>query len=190
MNAFEDALGFVMHYEVGQWFDQYDKETQLGLCSTPEQRRKVGYVNDPLDVGGVTKYGIAQNSHPELSVKDLEWDDVKRIYYNEYWVPGQCQKLPFRLGMVHFDACVQHGVKSANKILQRAIGTDDDGEFGPASFLALNFALSKFGVVESAISERRKFYAAIVKAKPEQSRFMSGWMSRVTDLEKTVKGYP
>ena len=30
-----------------------------------------GYVNDPDDPGGETKYGIAKNSNPDVDIKDL-----------------------------------------------------------------------------------------------------------------------
>ena len=44
-----------------------------------------GYVNDPNDPGGETKYGIAKNSHPNVDIANLTLDQAKAIYKTEYW---------------------------------------------------------------------------------------------------------
>ena len=53
-----------------------------------------GYVNDPKDLGGETKYGISKRWYPEINIKDLTIDDAKNIYYEDYWVPSRAQDLP------------------------------------------------------------------------------------------------
>ena len=39
-----------------------------------------GYVNDPRDSGGETKYGIAKKFYPNLDIKNLTVEQAKAIY--------------------------------------------------------------------------------------------------------------
>src|SRR5690606_28008981 len=40
-----------------------------------------GYVNNPSDPGGETKYGISKRSYPELDIANLTQEDAIAIYY-------------------------------------------------------------------------------------------------------------
>lgn len=180
---FDTAINFTMKYEVGQWFNPNDPETKLGLYASREQRKKVGYVNDSSDTGGITKFGVAQNSHKSIVVNDLTWDQAKAIYEKDYFKASQCDKLHDRLAIAHFDACVNHGVSQAAKFLQRAVGTPPDGIVGPMTIAAANSS----DCLDSMLYERRKFYKDLVYVKPAQGRFLSGWLARVDALEALVK---
>ena len=39
-----------------------------------------GYVNDPDDPGGETKYGISKRSYPALDIKNLTVEQATAIY--------------------------------------------------------------------------------------------------------------
>lgn len=183
---FEDALIFTMKIaEVGSWF-KLDEETKKGLISTSEQRKKVGYVNDPADRGGETKFGIAQSAHPALNIKTLDWEQAKAIYEAKYWLQGQCNKMDGRLGIAHFDACVNHGVKKANQFIQRAVGVTDDGVLGDQTFKAIGAVTAKADIIKLVVAERRKFFSAIVEHDKSQQRFLKGWMNRCDALEKAL----
>ena len=90
-----------------------------------------GYVNDPSDPGGETKYGISHRAYPDIDIKALTLDQAKDIYRRDYWQPASCDRMPERIGHLVFDCAVHHGVKTAIKLLQRALKVADDGEFGP-----------------------------------------------------------
>jgi lysozyme family protein len=90
-----------------------------------------GYVNDPADPGGETKYGVSKRAHPDVDIKSLTLEQAKDIYRRDYWSPAVCDKMPERIGHLVFDCAVHHGVKTAIKLLQRALKVADDGEFGP-----------------------------------------------------------
>ncbi len=48
-----------------------------------------GYVNDPHDRGGETKFGISKRSYPHEDIPNLTRDEAIKIYYQDYWVfPG------------------------------------------------------------------------------------------------------
>ena len=44
-----------------------------------------GYVDDPADPGGRTKYGISQRSYPDLDVRNLTKDNAIDIYWRDFW---------------------------------------------------------------------------------------------------------
>lgn len=92
-----------------------------------------GYVNDPADPGGETKFGISHRSYPDIGIKSLTMDQAKAIYLRDYWTPAGCSSMPERIGHLVFDCAVHHGVKTAIKLLQRALKVADDGEFGPVT---------------------------------------------------------
>ena len=96
-----------------------------------------GYVNDPLDLGGETKYGITKRWYPEVDIKNLSTNDAVNIYYNDYWKPSKAEDLPGDIRKTYFDMCVNMGQKQAVKVLQDAINSQKrtkllvDGYIGP-----------------------------------------------------------
>ena len=44
-----------------------------------------GYVNDPNDPGGETKYGISKRSYPNIDIKNLTLAEAKVIYKRDFW---------------------------------------------------------------------------------------------------------
>ena len=71
-HAFEEALQHAMLYEVGGFW-RMTPEVEAGLCETKDQKRATGYVNDPADPGGETKYGVAKNANPDVDIRSLDW---------------------------------------------------------------------------------------------------------------------
>lgn len=178
--AFEDAVDHAMLYEVGgHW--RLTPDVEAGLIATAAQRKAVGYVNDPLDAGGETKFGVAKNANRDLNIRSLTWEDAKEIYYQRYWLAGVCDRLPPRVAVLHFDGCVNHGVAKANKFLQRALGVVDDGVIGPKT-VAASFSLDPIEICEKICDQRERFYLDIVERKPNQKRFLRGWMRRINEM--------
>ena len=187
MNAeFIQAVNHAMIYEVGGFWNPSDPDVIAGKISTKEQRRKVGYTNTPGDRGGETKFGVAKNANPSLNVAALTLEQAYQVYYNHYWVAGKCDLFPFPLSLVHFDACVNHGIGRAAKLLQAAVGVNADGVLGPVTFEAVN-ASFKQDVIDNLFVARSNFYNAIVARDASQQKFLKGWMNRVTDVTNFAK---
>lgn len=178
---FLHAFNHAMIYEIGGFFNPDDSEVIAGLYATREQRKKVGYVNIPADRGGETKYGIAQNANPEIVVRDLDLNGAMQVYFDKYWLKGRCDMLPYPLSIIHFDGCVNHGVKRANRFLQQSLGVADDGQIGNQTLGAVQEA-DLAQLITSIANRRRDFYQSIVNRDPSQGVFLNGWMRRINEV--------
>jgi lysozyme family protein len=99
-----------------------------------------GYVNDPNDPGGETKYGISRRAYPELDIANLTEARARAIYYKDYWLKAGADILPVPLGILVFDAAVNNGVGRAVRWLQEAVGVVPDGVIGAQTRAALEAA--------------------------------------------------
>jgi lysozyme family protein len=95
-----------------------------------------GYVNDPRDSGGETKYGIAKKFYPNLDIKNLTVEQAKAIYKKDYWDKAGCDSMPYKMALVAFDCAVNQGVGIAIKLAQKSCNVDDDGIIGKGSLAA------------------------------------------------------
>jgi lysozyme family protein len=96
-----------------------------------------GYVNNPSDPGGETKFGISKRAYPQLDIKNLTVTDAKAIYKRDYWDRAQCDKLPAGLCFDIFDTAVNSGIGQAIRFLQRSVGCADDGVMGNVTLSAI-----------------------------------------------------
>ena len=76
-----------------------------------------GYVNDPTDRGGETKYGITKKFYPDVDIKNLTLDQAKHIYHTDYWRRAKCDEIPPKLRHIYFDMTVNFGKRGAVKVL-------------------------------------------------------------------------
>ena len=96
-----------------------------------------GLVDDPADPGGLTKFGISQRAYPGVDIKALTVDDAKRLYKRDYWDRSMADQYDGAIGFQLFDAAVNSGVPAAARMLQRAVGVQDDGVIGAKSVAAI-----------------------------------------------------
>jgi len=150
-----------------------------------------GFVNDPLDSGGMTNLGVTKRvweefvGHPvsEADMRALTPEKVGSMYKLKYWNPSYCEVLPKGLDYVVFDFAVNAGTGRSVKTLQQAIGCVADGVIGPKTMAAINDANTK-NLIAKFSDARADFYQSIVARKPDQARFIKGWLNRVEDAKK------
>ena len=141
-----------------------------------------GYVNDPKDLGGETKYGITKRFYPDVDIKNLTIEQAKEIYKKDYWDKNRVESLPQNLWHIYFDMCVNMGKRTAVKVLQRAANNkgrniEVDGGLGPMTIGALK------GVeLDRVRAFRVKYYVDLITARPEQEKFYLGWFRRATEV--------
>ena len=142
-----------------------------------------GYVDDPTDSGGQTKYGISKRAYPDEDIKALTVERAKELYKRDYWDRFKVANLPDRIRHIYFDMCVNMGGGRATKILQEACNNknsykiDVDGGIGKNTIKASanleDFRLRAYRVM---------FYAELVMKKPEQMKFWVGWFRRSCEV--------
>jgi lysozyme family protein len=149
-------------------------------------RMEGGYVNDPKDPGGETKYGISKKNFPDLDIKNLTEEDAREIYAKDYWNPD----VDGVAGFLVFDTAVNSGHKIAIKLLQRSIGADDDGILGPKTKAKINEINDK-SLVKNYLMYRARFYRDLVWQKPALEKFLNGWFRRLFMLQQFLfdRGY-
>jgi lysozyme family protein len=173
-----------MLYEVGGFW-KLTPEVEAGLCETQAQKHATGYVNDPDDAGGETKFGVAKNANADLDIKAMTWEDAKAVYNKRYWLAGACDHLPSRLAVLHFDGCVNHGIKKAGMFLQMAVNTTPDGSVGPATLAKVAVA-HEIETCNKVCDLRAQFYRDIVTSKPTQAKYLNGWLRRIEEMRVFV----
>lgn len=120
------------------------------------------YENDPDDPGGATKFGIDQRSNPGVDIRSLTEAVAKDLYWRNDWLENDCGNLPFPMGEVHFDACVNTGAGQAKKFLMRS---QNSREYN---------------------GHRRNFYRKLAIQSAKRREFLRGWMNRVDDLDAWI----
>ena len=134
------------------------------------------------DRGGLTKYGITEAQYPNLDIKNLTYDEAIAIYERDYWPSIHADELPRPLNALTYDLNVTSGPKNAIRILQRAVGSTDDGIWGPktkqASWDACSNTPDMLAAVRLFTEKRIAFYQAIVKNDSTQAKFLNGWINR------------
>lgn len=133
-----------------------------------------GYVNDPRDPGGETKYGISKRAYPFADIKNLTIDQAKAIYRTDYWNKLHLDELPECVRFDLFDAAVNSGVSAAAKFLQRAAGTTADGVIGKLTIAAAN-SIDPY-MLDKRLSGYRLQYLCDLPVFPT---FGKGWVRRV-----------
>ena len=95
-----------------------------------------GLVNDPRDPGGETKYGISRRSYPGEDIAGMTLERAKAIYLRDFWGPAGCDAVPDGIKFDLFDTAVNSGVRTAARLLQRAVRETEDGIIGPRTLQA------------------------------------------------------
>ncbi|WP_434286630.1 holin-associated N-acetylmuramidase [Celeribacter sp. SCSIO 80788] len=170
--------------------------------------REGGYVNDPDDPGGATKYGVTLGTMQrigldldgngrinEADVKRLTRDKARDIFVEHYFKGPRIDELPPVLQASVFDMYVNTGA-NAVRILQRLFNDMGqriaiDGAVGPqtieaafiAQSLAPNYLADAYGIA------RRNYYYALADRRPGSRKYAKrrdggkgGWITRAEEF--------
>ena len=116
-------------------------------------KKEGGYVDDNVDKGGETNFGISKASHPNVNVKNLTKAEAIEIYRKKYWDGTNIDKLQDqRIAQKLFDMSVLMGQKQAVILLQRALlasGRDVliDGDLGRITVRKTNECKNREGLL-------------------------------------------
>lgn len=146
-----------------------------------------GYVNDPVDPGGETNFGISKRQYPELDIKNLTLKDAETIYKRDYWDWLSLDQLKHQ-GVANelFDTGVNAGVLIAGEFIQEAMNllVEDgylvvDGVVGPITLNAVNKYSFTRALLKTLNGLQFMHYFGIVTDRPKMQKFFRGWLRRV-----------
>lgn len=145
-----------------------------------------GYVHDPADPGGETKYGVSKRAYPSLDIAALTEEAAAEIYWRDYWLAGHCDLLPWPLSLGLFDGRVNLRPSIPAILLQRLLGVRADGIVGPATAAAAHGLTpeARAAVWERYCDARERHYRDIAAARTRSARFLAGWLNRVASLRR------
>lgn len=154
-------------------------------CMEITARWEGGFVNDPHDPGGATKYGITIHTltswrrapQTPADVLALTKDEALAIYKAWYWKPVMAEAAPAGVDLVLFDCAVNSGPGRSVKIVQDILGVKVDGLMGMVTMDAILAADAKT-LINDAIAMRLAF----LRGLRGWSRFGRGWKNRCLDV--------
>lgn len=161
-----------------------------------------GEVNDPVDRGGHTNMGITRSTFNTLSEMLLgkkpttenfvimtKQDALKFIEY--YWMKATWNNRIKSQAVAEamtswFWGSGKYGIKQWQQMLRDRFGKKDilmDGIVGKQTVDYTN-SIPEKKLLEVAIATREQTYRNIVSRYPEQSRFLRGWLNRLSDFSR------
>jgi lysozyme family protein len=145
------------------------------------------------------------------------------IYFLDFWLRGRADLIADRtdkpdrtvaprLALVHYDACINHGIRGiskrtgkaygANVMLQEILGAYPlDGWIGKETLLRLDRTLglgryaepaawrsAEATLIEAYLARRARLYEALAR-QPGQSKYLRGWLARLTALRAVASTF-
>ena len=170
--------------------------------------REGGYVNDPDDPGGATKYGVTVHTMRRLGldldgngavdasdVRHLSRAQAVEIFMQHYFLRPRIAELPEGLQASVFDMYVNAG-SNAVKILQQLLvdmgeALDVDGAIGPLTIAATAraFARNPALTIDAYGIARRNYYFRLADQRPASRKYArtraggkGGWIRRAEEF--------
>ena len=139
-----------------------------------------GYVDDPDDPGGKTRWGVTEavaRAHGyKGDMKDYPKEEAQRVAKESYWDACRCNEIHWPVNLYLFDMAYNSGPVQAIKTLQRTIGVSDDGIMGPKTMGAIH-DMSR-DKEELFLSDRAMFYTILAGFR----KYGRGWFKRLFHL--------
>lgn len=158
---------------------------------------EAGYVNNPLDSGGPTKYGVTipflaayRGVDPSTltaeDIKNLTLSETMSAYHDNLWQKHEVHRLPKVIQPVFFNLMVISGPQAATRILQKKSGAKPDGILGPKTIEAVNKKISFYPseryFKNEFVKDIMRFFIRLVRIKPEKRVFLTGWYNRFCEF--------
>ena len=139
-----------------------------------------GYVNDPKDSGGETRWGISKRKYPNLDIKNLSKTEAIKIYKRDYWDALKLSDIMAdEVALQVFDMAVNSGVRRAALMMQKLFGDKLvlDGIIGEKTLFCINMKQPDV-LVQHYKWERVKYYMDLCRRKPVMRKFLYSWIRR------------
>ena len=149
-----------------------------------------GWSNHVADRGGATMYGVTQAVYndfrrkiakkPVQSVRKISKAEAREVYDILYWRAARCDRLPWPISYLVFDAAVNSGPSRGVRWCQAGLALKQDGKVGPATIAAAQGVVSEGNgkALLAIVDARAEFLSRLVQRSPTQAAFLLGWWRR------------
>ena len=199
--SMEDFLGSVIdaNEKDDESSSHFDKAILITL------KHEGGFVNDPVDPGGATNWGVSirflkgagdgdgdgwldgdidhDGDIDVDDIKNMTVEQARKIYRIHFWDKYDYDKIhDFTVAARLFDMTVNMGARQAGKIIQRALNECGqnvvvDGKVGKNTFAAINCTNPEVLMAEIR-QAHAQFYLDLIAAKPQFEKYRKGWLRR------------
>ncbi len=137
-----------------------------------------GYINDPDDPGGETRYGISKRSYPGEDIANLSIERAEALYKRDFWIPIFGDQIENQ-GIANsiFDFAVNAGLHVSEELAQIVVRTPVDGTIGKQTLQAINNINIDMFLFSFKV-EKIKRYIVICNKRPESKKYFFGWVVR------------
>lgn len=164
----------------------HDLDEALGYLLQEEG----GWSNNPSDTGGKTMWGVTQGVYddyrsrlkqlPKQSVSKVTKAEARELYDIMYWRASACDRLPWPISYLVFDAAVNSGTNRAIRWMQAGLSLPQDSRVGQGTLAAAQQAVAtgNGSAMLEIVAARAEFLARLVQRSPSQATFLVGWWKR------------
>lgn len=151
------------------------------------------FSDDPTDLGKRTVMGISETNWPkwegwaiintlssskEIATNSKLQNLVQTFYLQNFWNPTKGDYITSQtVANSIFDFAVNTGVKTSVILAQKTIGAVADGIIGNNTITAINSTDERLFIAEFKLAKIDR-YCDIVDAKPNQIKYLKGWVRR------------
>lgn len=199
MNFFETVKSSLGSSKASRPSSHFDEAILITL------KHEGGFVNDPVDPGGATNWGMSIrylkgrgdldrdgrldgdiDGDGDIDVSDIKkmtMEDAIDLYYTGFWLKYKFDSIDdFEVAAKIFDMTVNMGSIQAGKITQRALNRLGnklvvDGVLGPRSFQTINATDPEMLLAEIR-QQQANFYLGLIRRNPSFAKYKRGWLRR------------
>ena len=150
-----------------------------------------GWVDNPFDNGGPTNWGITHKVLAQwrgvagvtrAEVKNLSKAEAIEIFKDRYWKRIRGKSLPPPVDLIVMDGAVNHGVPNISRMLQNALGIEEDGRIGSATISAVEALASSANSIDDISIKLAEARKSRYLSHEDAQHFLNGWRNRLNDV--------
>lgn len=137
-----------------------------------------------IDTGGLTNYGISQNSYPDEDIENMTPERAKEIYWEDFYTPLRCDEISdVYFAFQFFCAAVNIGVSDAKKHIWQVLGLPLTSTIiGKITLAELDKRLEadRDAIFSKFLESLVDHYFDVAERKPAtHGKYLKGWIHRV-----------
>lgn len=143
--------------------------------------------NDPNDIGGKTRAGLASRYYPNLDLESLTHDEIIQIYYDDYYkhvlridnnvIKSYAFMTGLNIGMKTMFSYIQKTINHFNN-LNDIDEIETDGIIGPITNSTLDNVINQFGIDHFILKLNDNIYYHYSTRRTAKHHFL-GWYNRI-----------